>query len=248
MSDALLSTEGLDLRYGAVQALFDVNIDVAEGSVLAVLGANGAGKSTLLQTIAGVLPPISGELAVVGEPVKGRNAFQVARRGVAVVPEGRGLFYRLTVAENLRLRRHRGSRVATDQVLDHFPALKRLLGRKAGLLSGGEQQMLALAGALVADPRLVMLDEMSLGLAPIVVEELLPVVRSIATDRGMGVLLVEQHVRSALQISDRGLVLSHGDVVAAGSAETLRHDAELLEASYLGDRDAIAEAEGSGLL
>jgi branched-chain amino acid transport system ATP-binding protein len=248
MTEELISARGLSCGYGRLVVVRGVDLTLDPGEVVCVLGANGAGKSTLLQTIAGVLPPIAGELDVLGETVKRRKAFQVARRGLAVVPEGRGLFYRLTVAENLRLRRHRGSRVETGQVLEHFPALKPLLGRKAGLLSGGEQQMLALAGALVADPRLVMLDEMSLGLAPIVVEELLPVVRSIATDRGMGVLLVEQHVRSALQISDRGLVLSHGDVVAAGSAETLRHDAELLEASYLGDRDAIAQAEGSGLL
>jgi len=248
MTGRLISARSLSCGYGRLVVVRGVDLTLDPGEVVCVLGANGAGKSTLLQTLAAALPPISGELDVLGAPAQGAKAFQVARRGVAVVPEGRGLFYRLTVAENLRLRRRRGSGVETAEVLDHFPALKPLLARKAGLLSGGEQQMLALAGALVADPRLVMLDEMSLGLAPIVVEELLPVVRTIATDRGMGVLLVEQHVRSALQISDRGLVLSHGDVVASGSAEKLRHDAELLEASYLGDLDAIAEAEGSGLL
>ncbi|MEU9888894.1 ABC transporter ATP-binding protein [Sphaerisporangium sp. NPDC051011] len=244
----LINARQLEGGYGRLAVIRGVDLVLKPGEVVCVLGANGAGKSTLLLTIAGVLPLIAGELEVLGEPVRGGKAFQVARRGVSVVPEGRGLFYRLTVGDNLRLRRHRGSTIATAQVLDYFPALKPLLGRKAGLLSGGEQQMLALAGALIADPKLIMLDEMSLGLAPIVVEQLLPIVRTIANERGMGVLLVEQHVRAALQIADRGIVLAHGQVVAEGTAESLRHDAELLEASYLGDRDAIAEAEGNGLL
>lgn len=248
MSTNLIEARELACGYGKLAVVRDVSLQLSPGEVVCVLGANGAGKSTLLQTIAGVLPPIAGELEVMGKPVRGRRPFQIARRGVAVVPEGRGLFYRLTVAENLRLRRHRGSEVQVGEVLGYFPALQDLLGRKAGLLSGGEQQMLALAGALVADPDLIMLDEMSLGLAPIIVEQLLPIVRTIATERGMGVLLVEQHVRAALQIADRGIVLSHGNVVAEGSAESLRHDAELLEASYLGDRQAIAEAETTGLL
>ena len=164
------------------------------------------------------------------------------------MPEGRGLFYKLTVADNLRLRRHRGSEVDADSILKYFPALRDLMSRRAGLLSGGEQQMLALAGALIADPKVVMLDEMSLGLAPIIVEKLLPTVRQIADERGMAVLLVEQHVLAALNVADRGYVLAHGEVVAEGDSTSLRKDAELLEASYLGDERAIQVADDTGLL
>src|SRR5436190_2026607 len=150
--------------------------------------------------------------------------------GYGKVPVVRNL--NLTVADNLRLRRHRQSKVDLESVLGYFPALKSMLPRRAGLLSGGEQQMLALAGALIADPKVVMLDEMSLGLAPIIVEQLLPTVRQIADERGMAVLLVEQHVLAALKVADRGYVLAHGQVVAAGPSAQLRKDAELLEASY----------------
>jgi branched-chain amino acid transport system ATP-binding protein len=164
------------------------------------------------------------------------------------VPEGRGLFYKLSVADNLRLRRHRQSTVTLEDVLRYFPNLRDLLSRRCGLLSGGEQQMLALAGALIADPKVVMLDEMSLGLAPIIVEQLLPTVRSIADERGMAVLLVEQHVLAALKVADRGYVLAHGQVAAEGNSAELRRDAELLEASYLGNEQAVEKAEEVGLL
>lgn len=242
---ALIDARDLHCGYGRLAVVRDLSLTLDAGEVVCVLGANGAGKSTLLQTLAGAQPILGGALSVMGKPVRGRRPYQVARRGVSVVPEGRGLFYRLSVADNLRLRRHRRSSVEVRDVLDYFPALNGLLKRKAGLLSGGEQQMLAVAGALVADPQLIMLDEMSLGLAPIIVEQLLPIVRTIADQRGVGVLLVEQHVRAALQVADRGIVLAHGEVVAAGTASELRRDAELLEASYLGETAVIAEAEES---
>ncbi len=244
---ALIETRDLVCGYGRLPVVRDLNINVGEGEVVCLLGANGAGKTTTLLTIAGALPKLSGSLDVMGAPVTNARAHDIARRGLSIVPEGRGLFYKRTVAENLRLRRHRHSTVDIDDVVGYFPALRPLMTRRAGLLSGGEQQMLALAGALVADPKVIMLDEMSLGLAPIIVEELLPRVRSIADERGMAVLLVEQHVLAALKVADRGYVLAHGRVVAEGTASQLRRDVELLEASYLGDDTAAHEAEAIGL-
>jgi branched-chain amino acid transport system ATP-binding protein len=240
----VIETHDLVCGYGRLPVVRGLNITVQEGEVVCLLGANGAGKSTSLLTIAGALPKLSGTLSVLGQPVSTARPHEIARRGLSVVPEGRGLFYKLTVAENLRLRQHRQSTVEVADVLGYFPALAHLMGRRAGLLSGGEQQMLALAGALVADPKVMMLDEMSLGLAPIIVERLLPTVRQIADERGMAVLLVEQHVLAALNVADRGYVLEHGNVVAEGSAELLRREAELLEASYLGEQ-GVGAASGS---
>ena len=177
-----------------------------------------------------------------GEPTQERrrvrlaDVWQLARRGVAHVPEDRGLFFDLTAAENLRLGRPtRGDTVPTEQILTWFPALERVLARKAGLLSGGEQQMLALARAVAGRPRLLLVDEMSLGLAPIIVEQLLPVLRSIASETGAGIVLVEQHVGLVLEVADRAYLMSQGRVAFAGTAAELRDRPELVESGYLGD-------------
>ncbi len=234
-AEVLLELRGLVAGYAGVAVVRDLSLTVAAGEVVALLGPNGAGKTTTLVTVSALLPPIGGEVVVLGEAVGPRTRpHRLARRGVAHVPEDRALFSQLTVRENLVVGRARRQPVPLDQVLDYFPALEALLDRQAGLLSGGEQQMLALARAVVGGPRLLLVDEMSLGLAPIIVEGLLPVLRSIADDTGAGVLVVEQHVSLVLSISDRAYLLDRGRVAHAGTAAELAADADRIEAGYLG--------------
>ena len=237
MSDRLLDIQDLSSGYSGVPVVRGINMHVDSGEVVALLGPNGAGKTTTLLTISGLLKVLEGSVEVIGEPATFGAPHKAARRGLAHVPEDRSLFFGLTVQENLRLglRGNRSQQAAGyDRALDLLPALKPLMNRRSGLLSGGEQQMLAMARALVSEPKLLLVDEMSLGLAPIIVERLLPIVREIADETGAGVLIVEQHVHLALDVCDRAYVMSHGDIVLEGSAAELKERPDLLEASYLG--------------
>jgi ABC-type branched-subunit amino acid transport system ATPase component len=230
----LLAIETLTAGYDQAAVVRGLDLTVAAGEVVSLLGANGAGKTTTLRAVSGLIKPMRGRILFDGADLAHVPASARARLGIAHVPEGRGIFFGLTVAEHFRLS-HRGERLDEEVAFDYFPLLRDLRRRRAGLLSGGEQQMLAVARALARKPRLLLLDELSLGLAPLIVERLLPVVRRYALDAGCAVLLVEQHIHLALEIADRGYVLSHGEIVLHERAETLRADRQLLVGSYLGE-------------
>jgi branched-chain amino acid transport system ATP-binding protein len=233
---ALLELAGVEARYGLVRALRGVDLTVDEGEVVAVLGANGAGKTTTLRAISGTLRR-SGEVVFAGRRLGRRSPEAIARAGVAHVPEGRGIFGELTVRENLRLgaytHRRRDFAAALARVTEQFPWMERRADQAAGTLSGGEQQMLALARALMHRPRLLLLDEPSLGLAPIVVRELFDIVRRLNQEEGLSLLVVEQNARLALDAAHRAYVLEVGRVVLSGPSEELRRD-DAVRRSYLG--------------
>ncbi len=239
-----LACTGLSAGYAGLAVARGVDLSVGPKQIIAVLGPNGAGKTTLLLTLAGFLAPIGGSVLLDGEVVRRPGPGRMNAAGVVLVPDSRALFMNLTPLENLTLAARRSprdtGRKAVDEVLDIFPSLRARLRLATGMLSGGEQQMLAVGRALVQRPRVLLIDEMSMGLAPIIVEHLMPLIRGVADEAGAGVVLVEQHVHLALEVADHAMVMFHGDVTLSGSPSELRADQAALEAAYLGSRTCQA--------
>ncbi|WP_068272472.1 ABC transporter ATP-binding protein [Aldersonia kunmingensis] len=228
-----LQVRHLVAGHGKVAIVRGIDLDAPSGSVVALLGPNGAGKTTLMMTLAGLLPSQGGTVSVGGQRLADGNAEKANRAGLVLVPDNRALFGSLTVADNLAIARRRGG-MSDKDIRELFPSLQPRWKVAAGSLSGGEQQMLAVARALVQKPKVLLIDEMSMGLAPVIVEKLLPVVRHIADTTGATVILVEQHVQLALEVADQAIVLVHGEVTLRGGADEIRSDPARLEAAYLG--------------
>ena len=238
MQPPMLEVENLEAGYGPIRALDKVSLEVAAGELVAIIGANGAGKTTLLMAISGVVPVRGGQVRFEGRPVKGLQPHEIVRLGIGHSPEGRRIFPRLTVRENLELggftRSDRSEvRRDIDEVCGLFPVLGSRMGQMGGTLSGGEQQMLALGRALVGRPRLLLLDEPSLGLAPLVVAKIFEVIAGLSA-RGIAIVLVEQNARAALKLASRGYVLETGRITLTGSGTELAHDRRVRDA-YLGE-------------
>jgi branched-chain amino acid transport system ATP-binding protein len=233
---ALLEVSDIHAHYGAIEALKGVSLAVEEGEVVTLIGSNGAGKSTTLRSISGLTPASSGTVTIDGEDITRVPAHEIVNRGIALAPEGRHCFPRMTVRENLDLGAHgrRDSEIASDlqRIYELFPRLEERANQKAGTMSGGEQQMLAMGRALMARPRLLMLDEPSMGIAPILVQRIYETIAQINRD-GMTILLVEQNANYALDVSKRGYVLETGRIVLSGPSSQLRDDPEVQRA-YLG--------------
>ncbi|MCQ5364863.1 ABC transporter ATP-binding protein [Anoxybacillus salavatliensis] len=241
MEREVINIQNLCVNYGPIRALHDVSLTVNEGEIVALIGANGAGKTTLLRTISGLLKPTSGKVFFEGEDITGKDAEQVVRKHLVHVPEHRQVFATLTVLDNLYLGAFHhysksGARIIEEdikKVFRLFPILEERKRQLAGTLSGGQQQMLAIARGIMSKPRLLLLDEPTLGLAPIVAKEVLELVRELKREFGTTVLLIEQNVFASLKIADRGYVISHGQIVKSGASRELLSDKEVKEA-YLG--------------
>lgn len=232
----MLKVENIEVFYDSIQALRNISFQVREGEIFALLGANGAGKTTTLKTISGLIIPRRGRIYFQGEDITLMPIQERVKKGISQVPEGRRVFSKLTVEENLLLGgyiREKEIRKNLDVVFSLFPILKERLRQQAGTLSGGEQQMLSIARALMTEPRLLLLDEPSLGLAPLLVRDIFHYIKEINKERGVTILLVEQNAHMALQIADRAGLLQQGEIILEGKAEDLR-DIEAIKSAYLG--------------
>lgn len=236
----LLKVSGIETFYGKIQALKGVSLEVQQGKIVTILGANGAGKTTTMKTIAGLLKPKNGKVEFLGQEVTGQRPDQLVKKGIALVPEGRAILSSMTVKENLEMGAYhrKDSEIEKDiqEVMKHFPILKEREEQLGGTLSGGQQQMLAIARALLSRPKLLLLDEPSMGLAPLIVADIFKMIRDIKKD-GTTVLLVEQNAKQALKIADYGYVLETGKVIFEGNSEELLKDPRIVEA-YLGRKSS----------
>ena len=235
---AMLSVNNLQVHYGMIQAIKDVSFEVNEGEVIALIGANGAGKTTILHTVSGLLQPTKGSVVFEGQDITKVPAHKIVSLGMAHVPEGRRVFAQLTVLENLKLgaytRKDKNEMEETLQMIyKRFPRLEERKNQIAGTLSGGEQQMLAMGRALMSHPKIILMDEPSMGLSPIFVEEVFKIIRDISAE-GVTVLLVEQNAKKALNIADRAYVLETGNIILQGDAKKLMND-ESVKKAYLGE-------------
>ncbi|MFS0754828.1 ABC transporter ATP-binding protein [Noviherbaspirillum sp. 1P10PC] len=240
MAATVLKVDGLTVAYGGIQAVKGISLEVREGELITLIGANGAGKTTTLKAITGTLPDcrVEGHIDYAGQPIRGLTSFQLVRRQLAMVPEGRGVFTRMSIHENLLMGAYiRNDKAGIEDDIEKwygvFPRLKERSTQLAGTLSGGEQQMLAMARALMSHPRLLLLDEPSMGLSPIMVERIFEVVRNVAS-QGVTILLVEQNARLALQAAHRGYVMESGLITMSGPAQAMLDDPKVRQA-YLGE-------------
>ena len=232
----MLQINNINTHYGPIQALHDVSVEVKKGEIVTLIGANGAGKTTLMMTICGDPQATSGEIRFDGEEITGQPTAQIMRKGLAIVPEGRRVFARLTVQENLHMGAYFRTKAEYEETLEQvlllFPRLRERFSQRAGTMSGGEQQMLAIGRAMMSRPRMILLDEPSLGLAPIIIQQIFQIIEKLRDD-GVTIFLVEQNANQALKIADRGYVLENGRVVLSGSGAALLDD-ENVRKAYLG--------------
>jgi branched-chain amino acid transport system ATP-binding protein len=238
MAEVLLKVGGLRVAYGGIQAVKGISFEVRAGELVSLIGANGAGKTTTLKAITGIQPVADGQIEYLGRSIKGQGAWDLVRQGLVMVPEGRGVFARMSIVENLQMGAFvRDDKVAIaediERVFTAFPRLKERAAQFAGTMSGGEQQMLAMGRALMARPKLLLMDEPSMGLSPIMVDKIFEVVRDIHA-RGTTVLLVEQNASRALSLADRGYVMDSGEITMSGEAKALLADPKV-RAAYLGE-------------
>jgi branched-chain amino acid transport system ATP-binding protein len=238
MAQTLLKVSGLKVAYGGIQAVKGIDFEVREGELVSLIGSNGAGKTTTMKAITGSLPFIAGSIEFLGKSIKGRGAWDLVGEGLVMVPEGRGVFTRMTITENLQIGayiRRDKAEIANDidRVFSTFPRLKERATQLAGTMSGGEQQMLAMGRALMARPKVLLLDEPSMGLSPIMVDKIFEVVKQVY-DQGVTVLLVEQNASRALQLADRGYVMESGLITMSGDAKVMLNDPKV-RAAYLGE-------------